>query len=91
MPHPKGTLCLLEPRVPSNGLLVKYSHKSTQKSSETQTVSPPSSASLKTYCVLRTVLATAVLPEAHQQGLEMSPWGLHLDPHVPGRNTYGAG
>lgn len=33
-PGPKGTRCLLEPRIPNNGLVVKSSHKSTQESSE---------------------------------------------------------
>lgn len=30
----RGTLCLLEPRIPNNGLIIKYNHKSTQESSE---------------------------------------------------------
>lgn len=78
-----GILCLLEPRIPNNGLVVKYSHKSNQESSEAWTILFSSSTQLKTYCELRMMLVTALAPEAHWQNLGISPWGLHLDPHVP--------
>ena len=48
-----GILCLPEPRIPSNGLGVKYTHKSTQ---ETSRLSSPARTWLKTFWVLRTVL-----------------------------------
>ena len=82
-PSPRGILCLLESRIPNNGLVVKNNHISTQEFSKVQTVSPLSSTWFKTYCVFRVVLVTAVVPKAHQMGLEMSPWGLHLGSHLP--------
>lgn len=72
-PGLSGILCLLEPRIPNNGLVVKYSHKSIQGSSEAWTVLFSSSTQLTTYYELRTVLVTAVAQEVHQQNLELSP------------------
>lgn len=86
-----GTLCLLEPRIPNNGLVIKYNRKSTQESSESQTVSPPSSTRLKIPSVCRKVPLVAGVAEAPEQGWEMFPGGLNLDPDVLSRNTYRAG
>lgn len=95
-----GTLCQLEPRI-SNGLLIKHNHKSTQESSEAQAVSSgddhrlyhsltyTAQPSLPAVCWM--VPPKAVVPETHQQGLEMSLWGLYLDPRIPGRGTYRVG